>query len=53
MFSMMYLRGTISGGSIKDRWTPPGPSPTNSVLLRPDTFEYFIREANKIMKSMA
>lgn len=53
IFSMMYLRGTVSGGSIKDRWTPPGPSPTNSVLLWPDTFEYFAQEANKIMERMA
>ena len=33
IFSMTYLSGTIRGGNIEGRWTAPGPSPTNSVLL--------------------
>jgi hypothetical protein len=41
IFSMMYLQGTIREGSLLDKWTPPGPSPTNSVLLWPETLQYF------------
>ena len=53
IFSMMYLSGTVRAGNIEGRWTPPGPSPTNSVLLWPDTFEYFADEAKKIMAKTA
>ena len=53
IFSMMYLSGTIIQGKITGRWTPPGPSPTNSVLLWPDTFQYFSSEAQKIIKNKA
>jgi hypothetical protein len=49
IFSMMYLLGTIKSGVIQGRWTPPGPSSTNSVLLWPDTFEYFAEKAREIM----
>lgn len=51
IFSMMYLRGTIKQGKITGRWTPPGPSPTNSVLLWPVTFQYFSSEAQKIIEN--
>ena len=53
ILSMMYLSGTITHGKITGRWTPPGPSPTNSVLLWPDTFQYFSSEAQKIIKNKA
>lgn len=53
IFSMTYLSGTVINGRIQGRWTPPGPSPTNSVLLWPDTFQYFAKEAKKIMNSKA
>ena len=53
IFSMMYLRGTIEHGKITGKWTPPGPSPTNSVLLWPGTFEYFSSEAKKIIENKA
>lgn len=53
IFSMMYLRGTIELGKITGKWTPPGPSPTNSVLLWPNTFEYFSSEAKKIIENTA
>ena len=49
IFSMTYLRGTIKGGKIEGKWTSPGPSPTNSVLLWPDAFEYFAAAAREIM----
>lgn len=50
VFSMMYLSGTVNGGKIVGRWTPPGPSPTNSVLLWPETLEYFSSEAKKVIE---
>lgn len=48
IFSMMYLNGTISQGKISGKWTPPGPSPTNSVLLWPDVLDYFSSMAKQI-----
>jgi len=48
IFSMTYLNGTVSSGAIAGRWTPPGPSPTNSVLLWPKAFRYFTEEARKV-----
>jgi hypothetical protein len=45
IFSMMYLNGTILQNRLSGRWTPPGPSSTNSVLLWPETLRYFCREA--------
>jgi len=53
IFSMMYLRGTVKSGRLEGRWTPPGPSPTNSVLLWPEAFEYFWQQAKKVMDSAA
>jgi hypothetical protein len=53
IFSMMYLNGTITQGKITGRWTPPSPSSTNSVLLWPDTLQYFSSEAQKIIENKA
>ena len=53
VFSMMYLSGTVRGGKIVGKWTPPGPSSTNSVLLWPDTLEYFSSEAKKVIEKLA
>ena len=47
ILSMMYLWGSIANGRLVGRWTPPGASPTNSVLLWKDTFEYFAAEGKK------
>ena len=49
IFSMMYLRGTIKGSHLEGKWTPPGPSPTNSVLLWPDALKYFWQQAKNII----
>lgn len=49
IFSMMYLGGTVKNGQLKGRWTTPGPSPTNSVLLWPDAFRYFQQQAQSVM----
>ena len=51
IFSMTYLRGTIQGGALMGRWTAPRPSPTNSVLLWPQVFEYFWNEAQQYSES--
>lgn len=53
IFSMTYLSGTVLSGFIHGRWTSPGPSSTNSVLLWPDTFEYFTEKAREIMERQA
>ena len=53
IFSMMYLAGTVLAGAMHGRWTPPGPSPTNSVLLWPDTFNYFAEKAREVMRRTA
>ena len=50
IFSMMYLRGTVNEGKLKGRWTPPGPSPTNSVLLWLEAFTYFWEQAGKFIE---
>jgi hypothetical protein len=50
IFSMMYLRGTVADGKIVGTWTTPRPSATNSVLLWPESFEYFITEAQKVLE---
>ncbi len=49
IFSMTYLKGTIQDGAPIGRWTAPGPSPTNSVLLWPEVLEYFWDEARRIL----
>lgn len=49
IFSLMYLNGTVKEGALSGRWTPPGPSSTNAVLLWPDTFSFFAEKANEIM----
>lgn len=48
IFSMSYLRGSISNGALQGTWTPPGKSSTNSVILGTSTFSYFIQEAQKL-----
>lgn len=52
IFTFMYLQGSISNGKIVGRWTPPGASPTNSVLLWPTSFNYFIKKATNILDRM-
>ena len=49
IFSMMYLHGTVREGKIFGPWTPPRPGATNSVLLWPDTLQYFSGEAAKLI----
>jgi len=41
VFNMLYLKGTVKNGQIKGDWNFPGPSPTNSVFLWPETLAFF------------
>ena len=51
---MIHVRGgTVEEGKIVGKWTLPGPSPSNSVLLWPDTLEYFTSEARKVIEKSA
>jgi hypothetical protein len=49
IFSMLYLRGSVSDGKLVGPWTTPGPA-INSVLLWPNVFEQFYTEAEKVIK---
>lgn len=53
IFSVTYLSGTVIAGEIEGRWTVPGPSATNSVLLWPETFNYFSDKAKEIQARLA
>jgi hypothetical protein len=43
IYSFLYVFGTVKNGSIAGKWTPPGPSSTNSVLLWPKPMRYFLQ----------
>lgn len=49
IFSMSYVSGTTVNGEIRGKWVPPGPSPTNSVLLWPHVFSYFAEKAKEVI----
>jgi hypothetical protein len=53
IFSVTYLPGTVISGDISGRWTAPGPSATNSVLLWPETFNYFSDKAKEVQDRLA
>jgi len=53
IFSLTYLSGTVISEEISGRWTAPGPSATNSVLLWPETFDYFSDIAKLIQERTA
>lgn len=50
IFSFAYVKGTIKNGIIEGKWIAPRPSSTNSVLLWPEAFDYFISEYKKLIK---
>jgi len=52
IFSMLYLNGSIANGELTGKWTAPRASPTNSVLLWPDTLKYFTDNAFEVIHSM-
>lgn len=41
VYSLLYLQGTVFDRELSGKWTCPGPSSTNSVLLWPETLNYF------------
>jgi len=47
IYSLLYLDGTVEDGKLKGKWTFPGPSPTNSLLLWPPTLKYFVEAIQK------
>jgi hypothetical protein len=44
IYTFIHFDGTIRDGRIKGKWTPPGPSSTNSTLLWPAVLDYFFRQ---------
>lgn len=52
IFTMLYLNGTVKAGEIHGQWTLPNASPANSVLLWPETFEYFSEKALNIINKI-
>lgn len=47
IYTFLYINGTVRGGEIAGQWTAPPRSPTNSALLWPCAFKYFIEMAIK------
>ena len=43
VFTFLYFAGGICKGKLVGKWSAPGPSPTNSALLRPAEIKYFKR----------
>lgn len=52
VFTMLYLKGSVQENKCVGTWTTPGPSSTNSVLLWPETFAYFVEKAKAIRGSL-
>ena len=42
IYTFLYLKGDFHEGKIRGSWTAPRPSSTNTPLLWPKTFEYFL-----------
>jgi len=47
IYSLLHLAGTVENGKLKGKWTFPGPSSTNSLLLWPEPRKYFIEAIQK------
>ena len=43
IFTFTSFAGSIEKGELSGTWRPPGPSPTNSVLLWPNVLDHFTR----------
>jgi hypothetical protein len=41
IYSFLHMHGGIWRGKLFGKWSPPGPSSTNSTLLWPDALNYF------------
>jgi len=42
IYSLLYMQGDFHDGKVRGTWNAPRPSSTNTPLLWPETFEYFI-----------
>lgn len=42
IYTFLYLAGSIGDGKLTGKWIAPRASPTNSVLLWPNTLNYFV-----------
>lgn len=47
IYEFLYLDGSVENGELVGKWTAPPVSPTNAVLLFPDTLNYFFNEILK------
>lgn len=52
IFTMLYMKGSIVNGELVGGWTFPASSSTNSVLLWPETFEYFAEHARRTIRQL-
>lgn len=43
IYEFLYLDGSVKAGKITGSWAPPPASPTNAVLLWPETLNYFFQ----------
>lgn len=48
IYSFLYMAGSIQDGHLVGKWTAPRASPTNSALLWPDAFRYFVRQVAEV-----
>lgn len=47
VYTFWYFDGSVADGQIVGKWSPPGPSPTNSAVLWPDVLAYFFESIEK------
>jgi hypothetical protein len=47
VYSILYVHGSVMGGELVGKWTPPGASSTNSALLWPHVLRYFLQCISK------
>jgi len=54
IFTITYINGGMEkGGKLTREWLAPRPSPTNSALLWPETFDYFIKSREEFKSILA
>lgn len=49
IMSFSYRNGSVADGKLIGKWTSSGSSAANSVMLWPETMEYFMREARAVL----
>lgn len=47
VYTMCYMQGSFKDGELYGRWTFPGQSSTNGVMLWPDAMSFFYRQVEK------